>query len=96
MKTDETLFADGFEDAILGLAHEWVDVPRVVYSKSKMIDCLTKEGMSFEDAVEYLEYNVWGGYVGKGTPIYSDDLNGNTREEVEELLEMMTSSDDAD
>ena len=61
-----------------------------------MIDCLTKEGMSFEDAVEYLEFNVWGAYIGKGTPIYSDDLNGNTRDGVEELLEMMTSSDDAD
>ena len=92
----QTLFADGFDNAILGLAHEWVDVPRVVYSKSKMIDCLTKEGMSFEDAVEYLEFNVWGAYIGKGTPIYSDDLNGNARNGVEELLEMMTSSDDAD
>ena len=26
--------------------------------------------MSHEDAIEYLEYNVWGAYVGEQTPIY--------------------------
>ncbi len=34
---DDTLFADGFNDAILGLSSEWENVPRVVYSKHKMI-----------------------------------------------------------
>jgi len=26
--------------------------------------------MSHEDAIQYLEYNVWGAHVGDHTPIY--------------------------
>lgn len=89
MNIEKTLFADGFDDAILGMLPNWdTDVMKICYSKSKMIDCLLKEDMSFEDAVEFLEYNVWGAYVGEGTPFYVDDLNGITRDEVEEHLEM--------
>ena len=63
---DETLFADGFNDAIVGLSSEWENVPRVVYSKHKMILILLNEGLSYEDALEHLQYNVWGAYVGEG------------------------------
>ena len=92
----QTLFADGFDKAILGVSDEWIELPRIIYSKIKMVDILMEEGMSHEEAVEYLEYNVWGAYVGKGTPIYANDFNGVSRDEIEEILEMMTSSDDAD
>ena len=89
MNIEKTLFADGFDEAILGMLPNWDnDVMRICYSKAKMIDCLVEEGLSFDDAVEYLEFNVWGAYVGEGTPFYVDDLNGLTREEVEEHLEM--------
>jgi len=84
---DYTLFADGFNDAIVGLSREWENVPRVVYSKHKMVLIIMKEGLSYEEAVEHLEYNVWGAYVGEGTPIYSEDRFGETRDAIEELLE---------
>lgn len=93
---DQTLFADGFNDAIIGLSEEWMAIPRIVYSKVKMVDILIEEGMSHEEAVEYLEYNVWGAYVGEGTPVWVNDFNGTSRAEVEELLEMITPADDAD
>tara|TARA_Y100000289_G_scaffold20737_1_gene19999 strand:- start:33 stop:305 length:273 start_codon:yes stop_codon:yes gene_type:complete len=83
---DDTLFADGFDDAIIGLSSEWENVPRVVYSKHKMVLIIMKEGLSYEEAVEHLEYNVWGRYVGEGTPIYSEDRFGETRDAIEELL----------
>jgi hypothetical protein len=31
---------------------------------------IEKEGMSFEEAMEYLDFNVFGSYVGEQTPIY--------------------------
>ena len=85
-KKEHTLYADGFDDAILGFSHEWTDTPKVVYSKLKMIEVCEEEGMSVDEAIEYLEYNVWGAYVGDGTPIYADDLAGTKREDIEYTL----------
>ena len=68
---DTLLFADGFDDAIMGLDTNSL---RVVYSKQKMIECLLKD-MELDDAIEYLEFNTWGAYVGEQTPIYVDEID---------------------
>ena len=95
-KKDFTLYADGFDKAIIGFAEEWIEVPRVIYSKAKMQDILIEEGMSVEEALEYLEFNVWGAYVGEGTPIYANDLSGTTRQEVEYVLDLYAGGDGGD
>ena len=66
-----TMLADGFENAIIGLDVA-NDVFRVIYDRQKMIDILVHgDGMPIDDAIEYLEFNVWNTYVGEGTPIYA-------------------------
>ena len=95
-KKDPTLYADGFDKAIIGFAEEWIEVPRVIYSKAKMQDILIEQGMSVEEALEYLEFNVWGAYVGEGTPIYANDLSGTTRQEVEYGLDLYAGGDGGD
>lgn len=63
-----TLKADGFDSAIIGIEP---NTQRVVYDRDMMIAILIQEdGMSYEDALEHLEYNVWGAFVGEYTPIY--------------------------
>ena len=81
---DQTLYADGFEDAIVGI--DYIAHPaRIVYDKNKMVEILVeKEDMELNDAIEFLEYNVWGAYVGEGTPIYA---HIGPRQEIEELIE---------
>ena len=70
MSQNNTLLADGFNDAIIGLDTS-KEVFRVIYDREKMIDILVfRDDMTSEDAIEYLEYNVFGAYVGEGTPIY--------------------------
>jgi hypothetical protein len=64
------LKADGFDAAIIGID---MASERLVYDKRKMVEILTEE-MSEEDAIEYLEFNTWGAYVGEQTPIYVDRL----------------------
>jgi hypothetical protein len=62
------LTADGFDAAVIG--HE-PNRDAFVYDRQKMIEIAVLDmGMTEEDAVEYLEYNVWGAYVGEHTPIY--------------------------
>ena len=63
------LKADGLNDAIIG-----VDTKsrRLIYSTSKCIDILMKD-MTYEEAIEYFDYNVEGAYVGEDTPIWCYD-----------------------
>jgi len=70
IEMDHTLYADGFDQAIIGLCIE-CSPARVVYDKQKMVEILMKEDeMPEEDAIDFLEYNTWNAYVGEGTPIY--------------------------
>jgi ribosomal protein S4E len=86
MENNETMLADGFEDAIIGLDTS-NEVFRVVYDKDKMIDILIEsDDMSYEDAIEYLEYNVFNTYMGEGTPIY---VHGGSHERILELMSQL-------
>ena len=43
----------------------------VVYSIEKCIDSLVKDdGMDYEEAREFLNYNTIGSYIGSKTPIF--------------------------
>ena len=68
---DKVLFADGFDDAIMGYDEQQ---HRVIYSQQRMILTLLNDGMELEDAIEYLGFNVWCAYMGEHQPIYMIEL----------------------
>lgn len=69
----EALFADGFDDAILGIGKRCGQPSLVVYSTPKCIKILCKKlDCSFEEAVEYFEFNVAGAWFGPNSPIFVD------------------------
>ena len=68
---EDILKADGFDDAIIGIQ---ISDMRLIYSVSKCLDILIEDMDSLSDAIEYLDYNVIGGYVGEKTPIWCHDL----------------------
>jgi len=67
---EKILIADGFDEAVIGIDEKQM---RLVYSVSKCIEILTKD-MSEEDAIEHLNYNVIGSWVGEKTPIWCYDM----------------------
>ena len=68
---DEVVLADGFEEAFLGVSEVFGRPPLATYDKEKCIDILVeRDGMTYEEAVEYFEFNVSGSWVGDSTPIY--------------------------
>jgi hypothetical protein len=69
MNEENTIFYDGFDEAIIGLE---LNTNRVIYSVKKCIEILC-EDMSEEDAREHFDFNVAGGYVGEQTPIFCND-----------------------
>lgn len=67
---EEMLFADGFDDAILGYFRRCGQNPVVVYDREKCISILLDCGLSEEDAEEHFEFNVVGAWVGDRTPAF--------------------------
>ncbi|QDP42971.1 hypothetical protein HWC53_gp118 [Bacillus phage vB_BmeM-Goe8] len=72
---EEMLFANGFDDAIIGYIQRAGGVPVALYDTSLCIAILVKEGMSEEDALEHFDYNVVGSYVGENTPVFATLLS---------------------
>jgi hypothetical protein len=67
---DETFaLADGYEEAIIGVDEKTM---RIIYSVKKCIEILMRE-MSYEEAIEFFEFNISGAYIGKKTPIWCYD-----------------------
>lgn len=65
----EIMLLDGFEEALLGHATRFGGLSVAAYDLTKCIEILSRD-MSFEDALEYFEFNVIGAWVGEGTPIF--------------------------
>ena len=59
---------DGFDDCILGVASRFGSEAFVIYDYDKVIAQLESYGMTYEEAVEYHEFNQLGAYVGERTP----------------------------
>jgi hypothetical protein len=68
------LIADGFDDAIIGMSYKSEGGFVLTYSVSKCLNILmNRDGMSYEDAREYFDFNVSGAFVGEKTPIWVED-----------------------
>jgi hypothetical protein len=63
-----TLTADGFDAAIIGVTDS--GEVRVVYDYETCVRVLMADGMSEEDAIEHMSFNVMGSHVGEQTPIF--------------------------
>ena len=82
------LRADGFDEAILGVACRCGQPDLVAYSVSKCVELLMKDGATYEEALEYFEFNMAGAWSGDETPIwvYERDMWHEDRMPWEEVL----------
>jgi hypothetical protein len=67
---EEALVADGFEDAIIGVAERCSQPALVVYDAARCIEILVAQGMTHDEAVEYFYFNTLGAWVGENTPLF--------------------------
>ena len=63
------LFADGYDKAIAGVIWDG-ERTRVVYTTEKILAILMEDGMTYDEASEYFEFNVAVSYMGVYTPLY--------------------------
>lgn len=67
----EALLCDGFDEAIIGLAERINLGPVVAYDVDKMLKIMVeRDGMTYEEAMEYFGYNILGAWMGENTPVY--------------------------
>lgn len=68
----EALLADGLEDALVGYTLNTHHTHVAVYSYQRCVEILvSRDGMTPEDAEEYLSFNTLCAYVGEHGPIYA-------------------------
>ena len=68
-ESGDILFADGFEDAFVGVAESYGAAPKACYDYDACIDILMKD-MDEGEALEFMEFNVTSAYVGEYTPCF--------------------------
>jgi hypothetical protein len=66
----EALKADGFDEAIIGFAEQCGRPTILAYDTDKCVEILMSQGMEWEEALEYFQFNIAGAYVGENTPIF--------------------------
>jgi hypothetical protein len=67
----DAILWDDLDDAIIGMTTNG----QVVYSTHKIHEILMKTSdMTLDDAIDYAEYNIFGGYVGEFTPIHISEF----------------------
>jgi len=72
-KYEGVLLADGFEEALIGIASLF-NRNIAVYHRPKCIEILMID-MNQEDAEEYFEFNVAAAYVGEQTPAFLYEMH---------------------
>ena len=65
----EMLFADGYDGAIEGVVWDG-ERTRVVYRMESILEILMDQGMTYDEASEFFDFNVAGSYMGVYTPLY--------------------------
>ena len=71
---EEAVLYDGFEEALIGVAEHWGHEGLTcvaLYDYGLCVKILMKQDMSDDEADEYLQFNVVGGYVGPYTPVFA-------------------------
>ena len=73
---------DGFDNAIVGVGERNNTDSMIVYDYDKMVKVLvTRDDMSYEEAEEYIDFNIVGAWIGDTTPIIV------TKKNIEEIEE---------
>tara|TARA_E500000305_G_scaffold92393_1_gene80457 strand:+ start:764 stop:994 length:231 start_codon:yes stop_codon:yes gene_type:complete len=68
------LTMDGYDDCIVGIVERFGMEPIVCYDKDKVLQRHRDDGMDYDEAIEFFEYNQLGAWVGDRTPCFISPL----------------------
>lgn len=62
---------DNLDSAVIGVEESSM---RLIYSKQLIYEELMLQGMEYEEAIEFYDFNIGCAYVGEKTPIHCDSM----------------------
>ena len=69
MGVEDALTMDGYDDCAVGVLERCATESIVIYDKEKVLEKLMADGCdTYEEALEFYEYNQLGGWHGDRTP----------------------------
>ena len=76
---------DGYDDCLIGVGTRCGLTDVFIYDKHKMITKLVrKDDMTYDEALEFIDFNIAGAFIGEDTPILVDRM---TRAEIKNYIE---------
>lgn len=67
-RAEHVITLDGYDDAVVGVAIRCGSEPVVVYDRERIISICMTDGMTREEAEEWVSFNIEGAFVGELTP----------------------------
>lgn len=79
-RCEDALMYDGLDAAVVGVAHRCAQPTLVVYDGDRIVRVLTKrDGMTDDEAREWIAHNIVGGWCGPNTPLVLERLERRSR-----------------
>lgn len=70
---NDTLTIDNYDFALVGVCMTWhgnMLVERCIYDGMAIVEAMVEQdGMTEEDAIEFIDFDIVGAFVGESTPI---------------------------
>ena len=70
VKLESVTYMDGYDDCLVGHVLRCGSVDLALYSIEKLVERHQKDGMTAEEAIEFVHFNQLGAWVGDGTPVF--------------------------
>ena len=87
---EDAILFDDLDEAIIGMVERAGIVSVAIYDYEKCVRIfMEKDGMSREDAIEWMEFNVVGAYVGEHTPMFLHAFEEEIEEEEKQFAVLM-------
>lgn len=61
-----------YDSAIIGIGYRCAQQPVILYDRVRLALCYVKEGMTHDEAFEWIDVNVEGAWMGDKTPMVVD------------------------
>ncbi len=66
----EALTPDGFEDCVVGIVETFHGDVALLSKDMVIAKMIKRDRMSYEDALEFFDFNIKGAYMGDHQPVY--------------------------
>lgn len=82
---NEALYPTDLKEAIIGIVERFGVEPIVLLDKDKCLEIyMNRDGMTYDEALEFFDFNVIGSWMGEGTPAFASLLRTDAPHQTSE------------